>query len=91
MSYASLDPTIKNWATAHSLTIFTVYKDVEVRSVELINPRGKRCQIWVDPPDALGRVGVHAWDYRKMTRDSVVQMSELSTSLEDIYTWCQSL
>lgn len=91
MSYVSLDPTIKNWATAHNLTVSTAYKDGEVRSIELMNPRGKRCQIWIDPPDDKGRVGVHAWDYQKMRKDSMVQMSALSTCLEDIYAWCQSL
>jgi hypothetical protein len=91
MNYASIDSTIRNFARKHSLLISTVYKDAEVRSIEMVNSSGKRCQIWIDPPNSGGGVGVHAWDYKKMRKDNIVPASVLSECLEDVYMWCQSL
>ena len=91
MSYATIDSTIKAWVTMHNLTLFTVYQDYEVRSVDVVNQLGHRCQIWIDEPDGRGQVGVHAWDYRKKKKDYSVQISELPKCLEEAYKWCQGV
>lgn len=80
--YSEIDPVIEAWRIRHSLHIYTVFKDAEVRSTELVNPAGKRWQIWVDPPDGQG-VGVHAWDFKTMRHDTNVPISQLGEALDE--------
>jgi hypothetical protein len=84
MSYNSIDPVIQEWAKKHSLPVYTQYKDVEVRSMELVSVNGKRAQIWIDKP-LHGLVGLHAWNYKKLRRDWNVSMAKLDSALEQVY------
>jgi len=91
MSYASIDSIINEWVRARSLTLFKLYKESEVRAVDVVNQHGLRCQIWVDEPDSSGKVGVHAWDYKRKRNDYDVTIDRLSACLDQAYNWCQTL
>lgn len=82
MKYIAIDPIIDKWAKIHSLTLYTTYQDSEVRSVDLVDTKGYRYQIWIDTP-IDDSVAVHAWDYRKKRKDWVVKIEELNDCLED--------
>jgi len=90
MTYLSIDSIINEWVAAHRLTLFTVYKEIDVRSIDVVNQRGRRCQIWIDEPDNTGKVGVHAWDYKKQRKDYIIPISDLFACLDDAYAWCQT-
>ncbi len=90
MNYDSIDSIIKKWVASHHLTLFTEYKESEVRSVDVVNQQGRRCQIWVDKPDDQGEVGVHVWDYKRKRNDYAVPISELALCLDEAYKWCQA-
>jgi len=94
MSYQSLDPIIQDWADKHKLTIYTSYQDYEVRSTDVVDNEGRKYQIWVDPPDQYGNVGVHAWDYRKRRKDYTTPTKDLGNCLELAYNsvllWIQA-
>lgn len=83
MSYARIDPILDRWATANGLNVMTSYKDYEVRSIDLVDVRGTRFQVWIDPPGATGRIGVHVWDYRKRRADYEVQLEDLAECLDE--------
>ena len=85
MSYETIDPTITEWAAQHGLHIFTKYRDEEVRSMDLVGPNGRKCQLWIDTPDPSGNVGVHVWDYKKRRKDFRATTIDLAQRLEDAY------
>jgi hypothetical protein len=80
-SYAVIDPTINSWAKRHGLVITTEFKDSQVRSASLVNPKGDTFQIWVDPP-RQDTVGVHVWDYEDLRQDWEIDISQLDSQLE---------
>jgi len=84
MSYDQIDPAIQAWASNHTLPVYTQYKDVEVRSVELVGVSGQKVQIWIDQP-LYGWVGVHVWNYKKLRQDWKVQTNKLEATLEQAY------
>jgi hypothetical protein len=62
----------------------TEYKGENVRSVELTDQKGRRYQIWIDPPDEQGGVLVHAWDYRRQRTDTKANIGDLETRLDNL-------
>jgi hypothetical protein len=85
MSYDWIDQIISAWATDFSLTVYREYKDVEVRSADVVSSSGAKCQIWIDPPDADDKVGVHVWNYMEKRADSYVPVSQLRDALKSAY------
>ncbi len=69
MRYEKIDSILKNWADARSLHIYTIYKEVEVRSIEVVGNKNGRYQLWLDAPDEKGQVCIHIWDYKKRKKD----------------------
>src|SRR5947209_16462373 len=61
-SFALVDPAINEWCSTHSLHLFTDYKDYDVRSVDIVGSNGKKCQVWIDPPENEN-VTVHVCPY----------------------------
>ncbi len=76
MSYQSIDAALSSWARGHNLHLSTEYKDEPVRSLDVVSARGRKVQIWVDPPSA-GRVTVHVWDYRHRQEEASGDQNEL--------------
>ena len=92
-SYSAVDPIIDAWGIRHSLHIYTLFKDEQVRSTELVSPAGKRVQIWVDPPKEQS-VGVHAWDFKDLRHQVNVPLSQLGEALDEsvrvVRRWMQT-
>ncbi len=84
MTYAAIDSILQRWSRRHGLSIATDYKDDDVRSVELTDQKGRRYQIWIDPPDEEGSVVVHAWDYRKQRTDTMANVGDLENHLDSV-------
>jgi hypothetical protein len=85
MSYQKIDLTIRDWSDKYKLSVYTSYKDYEVRSVDVVDQKGRKYQIWIDPPDQRGNVEVHAWDYRRRRKDYIVSANDLRSCLEEAY------
>jgi hypothetical protein len=90
MSYSTVDPILECWAKTHGLIIHKIFKDVEVRSIEIVSPHGKRFQIWIEEPDQAGNTCVHVWDMKKKKRDFTANKTSLKNSLEEAYQQAQS-
>ena len=84
MSYTEIDPIISAWVQRHLLTLYTQYQDSEVRSVDVVDAKGRKFQIWIDPP-ANGKVAVHAWDYRKRKKVWNTTTGDVDDRLEDAF------
>ena len=80
----SIDRILKDWARRNSLTLHTVYKEIEIRSVEIVDKGGSRFQIWVDAPDDAGQIGLHVWDFKRKRRDFLVASVDLNEYLENV-------
>ena len=85
MSYHLIDEVINGWATDLRLSIYKEFKDAEVRSTDVVSSSGAKCQIWIDPPNTEGRVGVHVWNYKDKRADTSVSCSQLRDSLNKAY------
>ena len=83
-SYARVDPAIRQWCKAHSLTLFTEYQDCDVRSVHVVGPSGRECQVWVDPPEH-DSVTIHIWPYAPPHERLTVPLEEINAALEQAY------
>ena len=90
MSYQQIDEVINAWATDLRLSVRKEFKDAEVRSTDVVSSSGAKCQIWIDPPNTEGLVGVHVWNYKDKRADSSVSLSQLRDSLNNAYATAQS-
>jgi hypothetical protein len=90
MSYSIVDPILEAWADSHGLHIRTQYQDVEVRSIDIVTPQGKRFQLWIDEPSQSGDTTVHIWDMKKRRKDFVATKSSLKEKLEAAFQQAQS-
>jgi len=90
MSYQQIDEVINAWAKDLRLSIFTEFKDAEVRSSDVVSSSGAKCQIWIDPPNTEGRLGVHVWNYKDKRADTSVSVSQLRDSLNNAYATARS-
>lgn len=84
MSYSDIDPIISRWTKGHRLFLYTRYQDSDVRSIEIVDSRGCKYQIWIDEPKG-DQVAVHVWDYRRRRRDLQVEISVLEDGLDEAY------
>jgi hypothetical protein len=62
--YSPTDPILHAWAEARGLHVYSGHKQNDVRSITVYLWMGDRHEstghIWIDPPNELGLVGVHA-------------------------------
>lgn len=89
-SFGLVDGAIREWCRRHSLVLSTDYKDYDVRSVDVVGPGGKSCQVWIDPP-VNGTVTIHVWPYASPHERLTVGIEEISTALEQAYAMAARL
>ncbi len=94
MSYHQIDYIVQHWVVKHMLTLYPSHQDYEVRSVDIVDQRGRKYQIWIDPPDQKGNLEVHAWDYKRKRKDYTASIDDLGNCLEEAYSavllWMQT-
>jgi hypothetical protein len=84
MSYSSIDDVIIAWARSHSLYLYTNSQGEEVRSVDLIGSRGRKCQIWITT-SGNGKFKVTVWDYSHRKREFCATPENLHQFLDRAY------
>jgi hypothetical protein len=93
MSYEAIDAPLARWAADHRLHVGTKYRDEEVRSIDIVSQKGRRYQLWIDPPRD-GGIAIHAWDYKKRRADFDVLVNDLPLALDEalveIGKWMQA-
>lgn len=83
MTFANVDPIIASWAAKHGLHMYTRYRDDEVRSVNLVDNKGQKFQIWIEElPD--GRFRAVGWDYKKRRYESESDAVNFDAALEKL-------
>ncbi len=90
MSYATIDPIINIWISNNKLFLLKTYQDCEVRSVELVDMKGERYQIWVEEPQG-GNIKICAWDFKKRRIEFIANKSsllkKLNMALSAVKSW----
>lgn len=84
MSYSTIDKVITEWAEENRLHLYKNYKDIEVRSVEGVNSKGIKYQIWVEKPKKT-KVIVSVWDFKKQRKDWKINIQNLSSTLQEAF------
>jgi len=83
--YSRIDPILMPWAERRGLHVYTGHKQNVVRSVTVYVWIGARHDstghIWLDPPNELGLVGLHA-AHRDYRFDEAVPLNGLEAALE---------
>jgi hypothetical protein len=82
--FDKIDSVIRDWAKRSHLQLLTEYKDYEVRSVDVVDRFGNRCQVWIDPPEK-DSVTVHVWPYSAPHEKCTVSVSELDSCLNSAH------
>ena len=90
MSYSAVDLVLHDWTSRKGLRIYKLYKDTEVRSIEIVSPQGKRFQLWIDEPSQTGDIGIHIWDMKKKRKDYSASSASFENVLEEAYKQAQS-
>src|SRR5260370_15808805 len=89
MSYVDADKILAPWLKRHGLHVFTMDREVEVRSIDVVDDTGDRCQITLSEPDASGRVTIFAWNCKSKRKSKSKEfqstLSELEEALEEAY------
>ena len=87
-SYETIDPIVRGWAEARGLHLYTGHKQNAVRSMTVyiwIDQRHESTgHIWLDPPNELGLVGIHAAQ-GAFRFDDAVRPENLSTALDNLH------
>src|SRR3954463_15416186 len=93
--YGDIDGILFPWAEARGLHVYTGHRQNVVRSVtiyvwigsppqthphNLLRPPG---HIWLDPPNELGLIGLHA-GHRDFRIDEAVPLSDLEAALDKL-------
>jgi hypothetical protein len=85
--YKSIDPILHAWAEARGLHVYTGHKQNDVRSMTVYLWIGARHEstghIWLDPPNELGLIGIHA-AAGSFRFDEAVQPANLSSALDAV-------
>jgi hypothetical protein len=89
MQYDLIDPELYAWAASHGLQVCNWYHDGEVRTVLVVSPSGKKCQIWVDP-SSFSTFVINVWDYKKRSIQLRATKFDLSKKLEEAYQTARS-
>ncbi len=65
-------------------------REVEVRSIYVVDDAGETYQIFLSPPDAAGRITVSAWNCKTKRKRKIKEfesaLSELEQALEEAYS-----
>ena len=85
--YAEIDPILFRWAEARGLHVYTGHRQNVVRSVTIYVWIGARHEstghIWLDPPNELGLVGLHA-AHRDFRVDEAAPLNSLAAALDSM-------
>jgi hypothetical protein len=85
--YADIDAILFPWAELRGLHVYTGHRQNVVRSVTVYVWIGSRHDstghIWLDPPNELGLVGLHA-AYRDFRIDEAVPLDRLAAALDAV-------
>ena len=86
--YEAIDPILFAWAEARGLHVYTGHKQNTVRSMTVYLWIGARHEstghIWLDPPNELGLVGIHA-AAGSFRFDDAVSPEKLASALDDLH------
>jgi len=86
--YKTIDPILSAWADARGLHVYSGHKQNDVRSMTIYLWIGARHEstghIWLDPPNELGLVGLHA-AAGSFRFDDAVKPEKLSAALDNLF------
>ena len=90
MNYAAVDEILAPWLKRHGLHVFTLYREDEVRSIDVVDGAGDRYQIAISEPDESERVKVFAGNLKskrkRKSKEYESPLSDLERVLEEAYS-----
>ncbi|MCB0352682.1 MAG: hypothetical protein KDD64_04130 [Bdellovibrionales bacterium] len=86
MNYEQTDPSLDAWAAKHRLTIYTEFRDDEVRFSVVKDDLGRSFQIFLRrPPDELGNLEVVTTDNAGRSATFSAHLTNLPQALDLAY------
>lgn len=85
MNYQLIDHELEVWAKFHNLKIVKLYKDMDVRSVNILDESGDKYQIWIDQIKDKKNIKINYWDYKDQKGSINTDYSHFFESMEKSY------
>ncbi len=85
MDFSQIEKPLSEWATENNLHIFTMYKDEEVRTVDIMDDSNSRWQLWLEPNPKENKCAIHYWNFKDHQYKVESPVSELKKNLQMIY------
>jgi hypothetical protein len=90
MTYADVDKILLPWLKRYGLHVFTMHREDEVRSIDVVDDAGDRYQIAISPPDAFEMIQVIAANNKsrrkRKSQEYECTLSDLERALEEAYS-----
>lgn len=85
MDFSQVDIPFDDWAKDNNLQVFKMYKDYEVRSVDIAKSSQSKWQLWLEPKPEENKCTIKYWNYGDQKHEITVPVSELKNNLELIH------
>lgn len=85
MNYQIVDNELDVWAKSHNLKIVKLYKDMDVRSVNILDASGHKYQIWIDSVEEKQKIKINYWDYKDKKGSISTEYRHFFESMEKSY------
>lgn len=82
VTYSMLDADLNRWAKKLGTPWSRIYKDEEIRSLEVDVGLSRKVQIWVEFSDDGTHLDVKAWDKKKRLFSETASPSQLCEALD---------
>ena len=90
MPYVDADKILTPWLKRHGLHLLTMDREVEVRSIDVVDDAGERYQIFLSEPDASGKVRIFAGNNKSKRKSKSKEfdaaLTNLDQALEEAYS-----
>ncbi len=84
--FQEADKILYPWSKKYGLQISTKYKEVEVRSIGIVDDSGNIYQLWLDLADEGEEITVNIFQQRpRNIRSFICHLQNLEETLEDAY------
>lgn len=85
MNFDIIDNDFEKWAKLHHLSVVKLYKDMDVRSVNFVDSKGQKYQLWIDPVESKKKIIINYWDYHNKRGKVITACENFFESLEKSY------
>ena len=78
--FVAIDAIISEWVEKNGLSLLSSYKETQVRSVNIVDSKNMKWQLWIEPEDDAWCI--HWWNYKDTKRTLISTTNDLLKNLQ---------